>query len=193
MQQVEVSSLDALRRWLAAHHQQTASIWLVTYKKSVPEKYLSKDDVIDEALCWGWIDSLPRKLDDERTMLRLSPRRASSAWSRVNKDKVERLAREGRLQPAGLAKIEAAKANGMWSFLDDVDALIKPPDLVAALAKYAGAATNFDAFPKSSQRGILEWIKQAKTSGTRERRIEQTAELASRNIMANHPASVRQR
>ncbi|MEM7762441.1 MAG: YdeI/OmpD-associated family protein [Pseudomonadota bacterium] len=154
---------------------------------------MSKDDVVDEALCWGWIDSLPRKLDDERTMLRLSPRKLTSAWSRVNKDKITRLETEGRIQPAGWAKIEAAKENGMWHFLDDVDALIKPVDLVDAIARYPNAATNFDAFPKSSQRGILEWIKQAKTPTTRQRRIDETAALANDNVMANHPAATRDR
>lgn len=192
-EQVEVASLEELRDWLARHHEQAESVWLVTYKKHIAGRYVAKTDVVDEALCWGWVDSLPRKLDDERTMLLLSPRKLSSVWSGINKDKVKRLTRAGRMQPPGLAKVRAAKANGMWEFLSDVEALEKPADLVAALADHPRATARFDAFPASSQRGILGWIKLAKTSQTRARRIAETAELAEANIMANHPADKRRR
>ena len=193
LERVEVISLAELRNWLSRHHAQADSIWLVTYKKAVADKYLPKADIVDEALCWGWVDSLPRKLDAERTMLLLSPRKTSSVWSTVNKQKVRRLQRDGRLQASGRAKIDAAKQNGMWTFLDDVEALVKPADLVAAFERWPPAAANFDAFPPSSQRGILGWIKLAKTPATRQKRIEKTATLAAKNIMANHPADRRQR
>jgi len=191
VERVEITRIEDLRDWLEEHHEQPESIWLVTYKKQVADKYVARDDVVDEALCFGWIDSLPRKLDAERTMLRLSPRQPGSAWSRVNKEKVERLQREGRLRPAALRKIEQAKASGAWIFLDDVDALVAPDDVVTALAAYPDATGRFEAFPASSRRGILEWIKQAKRPETRRRRVEETARLAQNGIKANHPAGRR--
>ena len=192
-ERLQVTDIGELRSWLAANQTRTDSIWLVTFKKHVPARYVSRGEVIDEILCWGWIDSLARKIDDDRTMLLISPRKEKSAWSKVNKDKIARLEADDRIQPPGRAKIEAAKANGMWNFLDDVDALIKPDDLIAAFSAVPGSAENFDSFPASSRRGILEWIKQAKQNKTRKRRIDMTAELAGQNIMANHPESQRQR
>ena len=186
-ERVEITSRTELRQWLSEHHGQTESIWLVRYKKQRPDKYVSMDEVIDEALCWGWIDSLPRKLDEERTMVRLSPRKSSSAWSKVNKDKVARLIADKSMRPVGLAKIQEAKANGMWDFLNDVDALINPTDLTQQLEATPNAQENFSAFPPSSKRGILEWIKQAKSPATRDKRIKETARLAGLNIRANSP------
>lgn len=192
-ERLQVTDIGELRSWLAANHTRTDSIWLVTFKKHVPDRYVSRGEVIDEILCWGWIDSLARKIDDDRTMLLISPRKEKSAWSKVNKDKIARLEADDRIQPPGRAKIKAAKANDMWHFLDDVDALIKPDDLIAAFGTVPGSADNFDNFPASSRRGILEWIKQAKQNKTRKRRIDMTAKLAGQNIMANHPESQRQR
>ena len=192
-ERVEITSLADLHAWLASNYTRTESIWLVSWKKHTGERYVPKSDIVDEALCWGWVDSLPRKLDAERTMVLLSPRKHSSVWSAINKAKVARLAEAGRMQAPGMAKIDAAKANGMWEFLDDVEALEKPDDLIAALAAHPGAADNFDQFPASSQRGILGWIKLAKTGATRQKRISETATLAAQNIMANHPANQRQR
>ena len=188
-ERVEITSLQELRSWLRTNHTQSESIWLVTYKKRAGEKYVPRDDVIDEALCFGWIDSLPRKLDEDRTMLRLSPRKASSAWSKVNKDKVARLIATGRMQPAGQKMIEIAKKNGMWDFLNDVDNLVQPADLIDAFSAHPGSKAAFDGFPKSSQRGILEWIKQAKTGPTRAKRIKETARLAAKGLRANFPES----
>ena len=188
-ERVEVQSRAELRQWLRDHHGQTDSIWLVRYKKHCPDIYVSMDEVIDEALCWGWIDSLPRKLDEDRTMVRLSPRKPDSAWSKINKDKVENLIADGLMQPAGLTKIDRAKANGMWDFLNDVDALISPDDLVRALKTTPSAEENFNAFPHSAKRGILEWIKQAKSPETRGKRISETARLAALNVRANSPAA----
>lgn len=182
---VQVESREEWRAWLEANHESAESIWLVTFKKNSGKPYVSYDDVVEEALCFGWIDSLPRRLDDERTMLLLSPRKPGSAWSKVNKERVERMMSAGKIHPAGLRKIEQSKADGSWTFLDDVEALVVPDDLAVALAEYEEARENFDAFPRSAKRGILEWIKQAKRSETRIKRIQETAELASRNIRAN--------
>ena len=181
---VEIDSRAAWRRWLKKHHTQAESIWLVFWKKGDP-RHVPNGDIVEEALCFGWVDSLPRKLDAQRSMLLLSPRRAGSAWSKLNKQRAERMIAEGLMTPAGLARIEAAKKDGLWSKLDGVDALEVPADLVAALKAHKPAAANWDAFPRSVKRGILEWILQAKRPETRARRVAETAVRASRNERAN--------
>ena len=182
---VQVESREEWRAWLDANHEGAESIWLVTFKKASGKLYVSYDAVVEEAICFGWIDSLRHKLDDERTMLLLSPRRPGSAWSKVNKDRVERMNAAGKMHPAGVRKIEESKADGSWTFLDDVEALIVPEDLAAAFAEHEDAEECFAAFTPSSKRGILEWIKQAKRPETCGKRIRETAELASRNVRAN--------
>ncbi len=182
---IEVTSRNALRDWLIAHHETSGSTWLITHKKSEGVKYVSYDDVVEELLCFGWVDSLPRKLDATRSMLLIAPRKPTSNWSKLNKDRVERMINAGLMMPAGLALIERAKDNGAWTALDGVEELALPDDLKEALAKFPNAAVNFDAFPKSAKRGILEWILNAKTEVTRLKRIDETARLANENIRAN--------
>lgn len=184
-ERVQVESREAWRAWLIANHARDEGIWLVTFKKHMGDKYLSSDEVVEEALCFGWIDSLPRKLDQERTMLWLAPRQPGSGWSAVNKERVERLIAAGLMTPAGLAKIEAAKQDGSWNALDAIEALEIPPDLGAALESYPAARGHFEAFPRSVKRGILEWIANARRPETRARRIEETARLAQDNQRAN--------
>ncbi len=184
---MEVKSRAEWRQWLAEHHAQADGVWLVTYKKAAdPKRYLSYDDIVEEAICFGWIDSLPRALDAERSMRLVAPRRPKSAWSAVNKARAARLVAAGRCVPAGLAAIERAKADGSWSKLDPVEALVTPPDLSRALARYKSASHYFASFPRSSKRIILEWIAGAKTEATRLKRIEETARLAAENRRANH-------
>ncbi|MGB3465736.1 MAG: YdeI/OmpD-associated family protein [Cyclobacteriaceae bacterium] len=185
---VFVATVDDLRSWLAENQAQQASVWLVRWKKLPNKPYISYDALVDELICYGWVDSLPRKLDAERTMIRISPRNPKSNWSKVNKVRVERLSKAGRMQPAGLELVATAKSNGCWSFLDEVDRLIVPDDLQAALENQKDALYYYERFPDSSKRGILEWIKSAKQPATRKKRIEDTAAKASRNIKANHPA-----
>ncbi|MDX1548399.1 MAG: YdeI/OmpD-associated family protein [Rhodothermales bacterium] len=175
----------AWRAWLAEHHDRDAGLWLIRYKKAAGKPTLSYADVVEEALCFGWIDSLPRALDAERTMLYVAPRKPGSGWSRLNKERAERLIRAGRMTPAGQAKIDAAKADGSWNALDAVEALTVPDDLAAAFAQHPGAAAHWDAFPRSVKRGILEWITTAKRADTRRRRIDETARKAQRNERAN--------
>jgi uncharacterized protein YdeI (YjbR/CyaY-like superfamily) len=182
---IEVASRLELRAWLAANHTRTQGVWLVTYKKSVPDKHVSWDEIVEECLCFGWVDSLPRKLDDTRTMLLIAPRKPRSGWSAINKKRIEALIADGLMQPPGLARIDAAKADGSWTKLDGVETLEPPPDLVAALDALPPARGNFEAFPASARRGILEWIVQAKTDATRSKRIAETARLAQQNIRAN--------
>ncbi|MEM9835949.1 MAG: YdeI/OmpD-associated family protein [Bacteroidota bacterium] len=175
---VEVHSQAELREWLMAHHTQTESVWLVTFKKVCPDKYVSTGQVLDELLCFGWIDGIRRKLDDERTMQLIGPRRAQH-WSKTYKDRAARLEREDKMMPAGRASIEASKANGLWTFLDDVDALIRPEDLVEAFAKNQSAKAFFDQLGPASQRFALRWIKLAKTPATRAKRIAKTVSLSA--------------
>ena len=182
---VEVTTLAQWRAWLKANHTRGTSVWLITYKKGASKPHVPYDDVVSEALCWGWIDSLPRKLDDQRTMLRFSPRSRNTGWSAVNKRRVQQLILAKRMQPAGLAKIEAAKADGSWSRLDRVEALEIPADLAKAFKAHPGSAAAFDAFPRSVKRGILEWILTAKKPETRAKRILETATLAAQGKRAN--------
>lgn len=182
---VEITSAAELEEWLAAHGATAGSIWLVTWKKHHPDKHVPYSDVVDIALCHGFVDSLPRKLDDDRSMLRLSARNPKSAWSKINRDKVERLVAQGRMRPAGLAVVAAAKANGQWDALAATDTLDPSTDLIAAFDRHPGAAEAFAAFPKSARRAILEWITQAKTVQTRDKRAEETARLAAEGKRAN--------
>ncbi|WP_045233399.1 YdeI/OmpD-associated family protein, partial [Deinococcus pimensis] len=165
----------AWRAWLEANHDRAKGVWLVTFRKETGEPRVEYDEAVEEALCFGWVDSKPRKLDDRRGMLYFAPRRAGSGWSAPNKARVERLLAAGLMAPAGLAKVEAARRDGSWTALDEVEALVVPGDLAAALADLPPARENFDAFPRSARRGILEWIVSARTPGTRARRVEETA------------------
>lgn len=178
---VEVKSRDQLRKWLTANHKQKLSVWLVTYKKSVPEFYLSYSDVVDECLCFGWIDSLPRKVDEQRTKHLISPRNPKSNWSKINKTKAISLIESGRMHESGLCKIRDAKASGTWNALDSVENLESPIDLATELRRLPPAWENFGRFPPSVKRGILEWIQSAKTTETRIRRCRLTAQRAQEN------------
>jgi uncharacterized protein YdeI (YjbR/CyaY-like superfamily) len=148
---------------------------------------LTADEARDEALCFGWIDSVINALDGRRYKLLFSPRKPGSGWSRVNKKRIAELIAAGRMAPAGLAKIEAAKRDGSWTRLDQVETLTPPPDLKRALAANKQAQANFGAFPRSAARAILEWIANAKTPETRARRIDETVRLAAQNLRANQP------
>lgn len=185
--QLLIASAEELRNWLRAHHDQKESIWLIRWKKDSGHPYVSYDDVVDELICFGWVDSLPRKLDEQKSMLRISPRNPTSNWSGVNKRRVARLSKAGRMEPSGIALVDHAKATGAWTFLDDVEQLLIPADLDNALEKKPKAKYYFDRFPASSKRGILEWIKNAKQETTRASRILETAHKAAQNRKANHP------
>lgn len=174
------------RNWLQKNHAAAVSIWLIIYKKEsgVPSIYYA--EAVEEALCFGWIDSKPNKRDSKSYYQFFAKRNPKSNWSKVNKAKVEKLIKEKRMTKAGMAAIELAKQNGTWTALDEVDNSIIPDDLQKALMKNKIASTNFDAFPKSSKKIILEWILNAKKEETRKKRIEETVSLAAKNIKANH-------
>jgi uncharacterized protein YdeI (YjbR/CyaY-like superfamily) len=145
---------------------------------------VSAQDLNEECLCFGWIDSKPGRVDEHRSALLCTPRKAGSSWSRVNKERYERLVAAGQVTEAGRSAAETAKADGGWDRLNDVDALVEPDDLVAALDADPAARSYWDAFPASARRGILEWIGNAKRESTRAQRITTTVDLASRNERA---------
>jgi uncharacterized protein YdeI (YjbR/CyaY-like superfamily) len=157
------------------------------YKKHVTDKYVSWDEVVEEALCFGWIDSLPRKLDADRSMLLLSPRRPGCPWSRLNKQRVGKLLDSGQMMSSGLAVIEQTKQDGSWTIYDEIEDLVVPTDLSAALTQNEAAERRFYAFSDSSKKNILWWIKSAKQPATRQKRITETVRLAQHNVRANHP------
>ncbi len=173
------------RAWLADHHTTASGVWLVVYKKASGKQTYTFNEAVEEALCFGWIDSLPRALDEARSMLYFAPRKKGSGWSRVNKERIARMEAAGKMMPAGIEKIKIAKTDGSWAKLDAVENLEIPDDLAAAFAKYPPAVDNFEAFPRSVKRGILEWILNAKRPATRQKRILETATMASRNERAN--------
>ncbi len=176
-ERVEVNSTGALRSWLEIHHQQTESIWLVTFKKEVKDKYITTSEVLDELIAFGWIDGIRRKLDDKRTMQLISPRKTQH-WAKTYKDRAARLTEEGRMHPAGLESIESSKKNGLWDFMDDVDQLIVPADLETALEKKPEAKEFFNSINDSSKRFVLRWIKLAKKEETRNQRIQKIVALS---------------
>ncbi len=183
-QKIEIKSSDQLRQWLQTNHPMDESVWLITYKKTVPEFYVSFSEIVDQLLCYGWIDSTIRKVDERRVMRLISKRRRGSQWSAVNKKKVTELINQGLMMDAGLKAIQRAKKDGSWTFLDDVDNLIVPTDLTKELQRYPKAFENFKNFPKSAQRVALTWVKSARANETRERRIIEVAFLAQENIRA---------
>ena len=154
-------------------------------KQAATPKDPGYEELVLEALCFGWVDSRPGAVDDERTRLYFSPRRPGSAWAATNKARVERLIADGLMTAAGLAVIERAKADGSWSRIDGSEAAIEPPDLLSAFARHPGSRTNWDAFPPGARKQILQWIEQARRAETRAARIEETASCASRNVRAN--------
>ncbi len=183
MREVFVEDRAALRAWLTAHHREEKGVWVVFYKGE--KRTLSYEDLAEEALCFGWIDSKPGKVNDEKTKLYLAPRKPNSNWSALNKKRIAKLTKAGLLTEAGRAVVEAAKENGSWDALNDVENLVVPEDLARAFTKYDRAEANFQAFPPSTQRGILEWILNAKRDATRKKRVEETARLAEENERAN--------
>ena len=160
-------------------------MWLVTFLKAPAgspheAKYVSRDEVLDELIGFGSIDGIRRKLDDERTMQLIGPRRVQH-WSKTYEDRSADLIADGRMHDAGIAAIESSKQNGLWDFMDDVDALIAPADLLAELDANEPARRHYEAFPPSTKRNTLRWIKIAKTEATRSKRIAVTAQLAAEN------------
>ena len=181
--QVPVADRAAWRDWLAQHAAGSTGVWLV-YDKG-PGRRLSYDDIVEEALCFGWVDSRPRALDDTHAMLYVAPRTPRSSWSRANKARVERLIDAGAMTPAGLAVVAAARASGRWNALDRVEDGVEPGDLAAALDAVPSARREWDAFPRSARRAILEWLDGARRPETRARRVATVVAEATEGRRAN--------
>ena len=169
-EKLEVLSAEDLQRWLETHHAQDKSIWLVSYKASQPDFYVSREEVLDLLIAFGWIDGVRQKLDEKRTMQLISKRK-TQAWAHSYKERAERLIKEGLMQRPGFQSIELSKKAGLWDYWSDVDNLIVPDDLQSALDADVIAVAYFTACPPSYQRNVLRWLKGAKTQATRNKRI----------------------
>lgn len=176
---VEPASRDEWRAWLEKHHASSTGIWLAVGKKGNRVTSLDYEAAVEEALCFGWIDSTVNRLDADRFKQLFTPRKPGSTWSRSNKARVERLIAEGRMTPAGLAPVEVAQRNGSWNALDDVENLVMPGDLADALAADTRAERGFAALPESQRKMALYWIAAAKRPDTRARRVREIVQAAA--------------
>ena len=170
------------RKWLELNHKKEDAVWLIFYKKKSRKHNLSWSEAVDEALCFGWIDSTKRTIDSDKYKLYFSKRKAKSNWSTINKDKLKTLIDQGLMEEEGYKSIEVAKENGSWTILDEVEALVVPEDLKEELVNHKGAIAYFDSLSKSDKKILLYWVVSAKRSETRQKRILEIAESASKNL-----------
>jgi uncharacterized protein YdeI (YjbR/CyaY-like superfamily) len=170
------------REWLQDNHEKKQSVWLIYYKKKTNIPTVIYSEAVDEALCFGWIDSKSKPLDEHKFMQFFSRRKEKSVWSKVNKEKIERLTKEGLMTKAGYDIIEIAKQNGSWTILDEAEALVIPKDLDKEFEKRPNAKSYFLSLSKSDKRNILQWLTLAKRDETRQKRINKIVELADQNL-----------
>lgn len=175
-------SQQAWRRWLKQNHRSRESVWLVLYKKQSDKPTILWSDAVDEALCFGWVDSKRKPFDEEKFLQFFSRRKPTGIWSKVNKEKIERLIEEEKMTPAGLATIENAKQNGSWTILDEVEKLVIPKDLIKEFKTRSGSKEFFLSLSRSVRKAILQWVALAKQQETRQRRIREVAQLASQKL-----------
>ena len=178
MKQVYVKTRKQWRDWLSQHHDKSDGIWLVFYKKHTDRPTLDYEDAVEEALCFGWIDSIIKKLDEERYVRKLTPRKADSRWSELNKKRIAKLIKRGLMTPAGISKVEAAKASGLWNKPDRPHiSLEMPKALKSALAGNKTAKRFFNQLAPSYQKQFIAWIAVAKRQETKERRVKESIAL----------------
>lgn len=170
------------RNWLEKNHLIKDSIWLIIHKKASPNPNLTWSEAVDEALCFGWIDSTKKSIDNEKYIQYFCKRKPRSNWSKVNKDKVKILIEQGLMKEAGRKSIEIAKENGSWTILDDVEALVIPEDLKEEFGKHKGSREYFDSLSKSAKKILLYWVISAKRKETRQKRVLEIAENASQKL-----------
>lgn len=170
------------RKWLNKNHVSKQSVWLVYHKKKSSKPSIAWSDAVDEALCFGWIDSRRIPIDEEKFMQFFSKRKVNGTWSKVNKAKIKQLIDKGRMTKAGFEVIATAKKNGSWSILDDVEELKIPRDLHKELNKRAGSKKYFLSLSKSVKKTILQWVALAKRPETRKKRIDEIADRAVQNL-----------
>ncbi len=173
------------RTWLKKNHTRAKNIWLIIYKKESGVPSIYYDDAVEEALCFGWIDSTANKRDEKSFLLFFTTRKPKSGWSKVNKQRIENLNKLNLMTSAGHAKIETAKKDGSWTMLDAIEKLIMPAALKKEFKKNKIALKYFEAFPPSVKKSIFHWIQSAKREETSRKRIEETVTLAAKNIRAN--------
>jgi uncharacterized protein YdeI (YjbR/CyaY-like superfamily) len=178
MRQLYVKTHSAWRKWLTLNHDKEIGVWLVFYKKHTGQPTLDYEDAVEEALCFGWIDSIIKKLDEQRYVRKMTPRKANSQWSQLNRRRAEKLIREGRMNAVGLAKIKAAKASGKWDASGQAQIpLGVPAELAQALAQQPRAHAFFDQLAPSYRKQFIGWIATAKQQNTRDRRAKEAIAL----------------
>ena len=174
------------RKWLEVNHKSEDAVWLIFYKKKSPNHNLTWSESVDEALCFGWVDSLKKTIDAESYKQYFSKRKPKSNWSKINKEKVQSLIEKGLMKEEGYKSIEIAKENGYWSVLDDVEDLVIPDDLLEAFSNFKGSKEFFDGLSNSMKKGFLYWVVSAKRESTRRKRILEIVENASKNRKPKH-------
>ena len=174
------------RDWLAENHATKYGVWLVSYKKKTNVNSVNWSDAVDEALCFGWIDSIRKTVDENSYKQFFTQRKKNSGWSKINKDKIERLISEGKMSKAGYSAIEIAKANGSWNLLDEVEEMIIPVELMNAFNSFPGSLDYFNGLSKSIRKMMLHWVASAKRVETKEKRVMEIAERASLGQKPKH-------
>jgi uncharacterized protein YdeI (YjbR/CyaY-like superfamily) len=180
LERVFAPDRSVFRAWLEANGEKAPAVWLVYFKKGSGRPSITWDEAVEEALCFGWIDSKAKPIDDRSYMQYFTPRKPKSVWSKVNKERLERLIAAGLMREPGLRAIETAKANGSWTALDDVEALVIPDDLAGAFAVSPGAEEGFAGLSRTNRRNTLQWIASAKRPETRAKRIAATVAAVAR-------------
>jgi uncharacterized protein YdeI (YjbR/CyaY-like superfamily) len=179
------TDLAAWRAWLEAHHDATRGVWIASWRKASGRDPVPYEDLVEEAICFGWIDSTVNILDDDRALQLMTPRKPKSGWTRLNRRRVAAMEAQGRMTAAGRRAVEVAKGNGWWTIYDAVEDLLEPDDLAAALAASPRARTAWNAFPPSARKQMLWWVVSAGKPETRASRIAQIvaqAELGRRAV-----------
>jgi uncharacterized protein YdeI (YjbR/CyaY-like superfamily) len=176
---------NAWRLWLKKNGEKEKSVWLIISRKSAAKKSIKYEEAVEDALCFGWIDSKANKRNEESFYQSFVKRNPKSSWSKINKERVSQLIDQGLMTVKGMEVIEQAKVNGAWSSLDSIENLKLAPNFKKALELNRQALDTFEAFPRSVKKGILEWIQNAKRKETREKRINETVSSAMKNIRAN--------
>ncbi len=177
--EIEAEDGAAFRRWLQDNHETASAVWLIFWKKESGKPSIKWPEAVDQALCFGWIDSKVQSIDDDSYRQYFTVRKAGSVWSKINKEKIAQLEAAGLMAPAGIAAVERAKADGSWTILDGPEAGIVPDDLAAAMDA-AGVRDVYESQTNGTRKAILTWLVTAKRESTRANRIEKTIAALSR-------------
>ncbi|XLS27964.1 YdeI/OmpD-associated family protein [Flavobacteriaceae bacterium M23B6Z8] len=180
--ELDFPTKEAFRAWLEENHTTSTGIYLILYRLSSDNHNMRWEEAVQEALCFGWIDSTVKRIDDERRRQLFTPRKPKSVWSKLNKSYIKNLIKEKRMHPSGLAKIAQAKKDGSWTALDDVENGIIPEDLQKAFDENPKAFENYNGFSRGYRKSYLYWLNQAKREATRQQRIEKIIELCAANV-----------